>query len=404
MNKKEVAEIKKRFTRKNASFSRMAGCYVDAEHEKVCSFAETFLNLPEDEIFKYLEIAGKAMSGSVGNNLLTLGFTREAEAEDGMQAMLLALRDSGLKDQALLEQWYDTVIGRYKRVGNYLILLYMDTYDVPKKTSDGLLLDESEDVFSYILCALCPVELSKPGLGYKEEDNCFGACSRSWVVSAPESGFLFPAFNDRSADVHEVLFYTKDTKEPHEEFMTEILGCTAALTASEQKISFGSVLHSVLGEAEEAADKTLDIQQNLQDLRVLHEMPEDDTPYQMTAEVLENALENSQVTKIDSEKIVKAVEELFGDAMPPVGHVVDSRALKANEYRIERNSLQKALQEAKAELAAAGAAEGEYDVVLKLSGDKAERLDTRYIDGERYLLIPVEDSERISVNGEETEI
>ena len=137
------------------------------------------------------------------------------------------------------------------------------------KTSDNSKLDESEEIFEYILCAICPVELSKPGLSYFEDDNRIGARVRDWVVDAPVNGFLFPAFTDRSADIHSVMYYTKNAKDSHPEFMEEGLGCISRQTATEQKETFSNIVRTAVGGDEKQTEKVLmEIQENI--LSLIH--------------------------------------------------------------------------------------------------------------------------------------
>lgn len=137
----------------------------------------------------------------------------EAEDFGGAQAFLMSLRESQLNDPNLLNEFYDKVIESYDYGENYLILLIHSVYDVPGKTSDGMEMeDASDEVYDHILCAICPVKLSKPGLSYQAETNSFHDRIRDWIVELPEVGFLFPAFNDRCADIHNILYYTKIRK------------------------------------------------------------------------------------------------------------------------------------------------------------------------------------------------
>ena len=210
MTKQEISEIKKLLTQKNCSITRICGCYVDGEKNKKTEFKQAFLALPEEEMFKYFEILRKTLSGTLGKNLLTLEFPLKSEEEGGTQEFLLRLRDSKLKDDALLEEYYDKIIANYEYVGNYLILVVHDVYDVPGKTSDGIEMeDASDEIYEYILTCICPVELSKPGLSYNAEENTFLNRIRDWVVTLPETGYLFPAFTDRSSDIHSALYYSK---------------------------------------------------------------------------------------------------------------------------------------------------------------------------------------------------
>ena len=215
MTKQEISEIKKLLTPKNCSITRICGCYVDGEKNKKTELRQAFLALPEEEMFKYFEILRKALSGTIGKNLLTLEFPLKSEEEGGTQEFLMRLKESKLKDDVLLEQFYDKIIENYEFVGNYLILVIHDVYDVPGKTTDGIEMeDASDEIYEYLLTCICPVELSKPGLSYDAAENTFRNRVRDWVVGLPDTGFLFPAFTDRSSDIHSTLYYTKNSEEP----------------------------------------------------------------------------------------------------------------------------------------------------------------------------------------------
>lgn len=239
MIKPEINEIKKLFTQSKCSITRICGCYVDGEKNKKTELKQAFLALPEEEMFKYFEILRKSLSGTIGKNLLTLEFPLATESEGGTQEFLLRLRDSKLKGETLLEEYYDKIIETYEYVGNYLILVIHDVYDVPGRTNDGIdMEDASDEVYEYILTCICPVNLSKPGLSYNAEENAFQNRIRDWVVELPETGFLFPAFNDRCADIHSALYYSKDAEELRENFVSELLGCPLPLSAGGQKETF----------------------------------------------------------------------------------------------------------------------------------------------------------------------
>ena len=121
MNKKEVAEIKKQFSPSNCAITRICGCYVDAEKDRKTELKEAFLSLPEEEMFKYFDIFKKTLSGTIGKNLINLDFPLEQELSDGAQTFLLKLRDSKLKDDMLLDEFYDRVIEHYSYGENYYI-------------------------------------------------------------------------------------------------------------------------------------------------------------------------------------------------------------------------------------------------------------------------------------------
>ena len=411
MNKKEVLELKRRFKKEAATFTRVCGCYVDGNHNKVCKFGNTFLNLEEDEFYKYLEIANKALSGTIGNNLLELKFPIEEEEVGGRQHILMALRASKLEDENLLDTFYDLVIDTYDHAGNYLIVLFHDAYDVMSRTSDNNNLDESEEVYEYLICAICPVDLSKPGLGFLEEEHRIGPRVRDWVVGAVDTAFLFPAFNDRSTDIHSTLFYTKNTKEPHSEFMANGLGCGIERTATEQKMAFHSIVRNVLGaEDEHTDDVLLDLQQNLSD---------------MIDEYAETHDDDEDVFLLDKEVVTKLLADSEISEEKAAENVIDSKALVQNELRVEKMALEdqvgtltvqlnekdEALAERTSQLIEKQeeidnyiAETKTYDVVLRVKPEKASQIKSQVINGQKCLVIPMDEDEHATINGVNTTV
>ncbi len=341
MNKKDILELKRRFKKDACTFTRMCGCYVDADHNKVTKIGETFLNLEDEEFFKYLDITKKVLSGTIGNNLLELEFPLAEEAAGGRQQFLMGLRESRLKNDDLLDTFYDLVIDSYDYVGNYLILVFHDAYDVITKTTDNDKLDESEEVYEYLLCAICPVNLTKPGLGYLEDDNRIGPRIRDWVVGAPDTGFVFPAFTDRSSDIHSVMFYTRDTKTPHSEFMESGLGCGSKLTATEKKLTFQSIVKDVIGENDEESEALyMDIQENINDMiEIPVEENVEPEPVILTANVIKNVLTESGLTEEQTAVIESVYEETFGEDLPTAEFLVEPKLVEANARRKEKLEL-----------------------------------------------------------------
>ena len=428
MNKKEVLELKRRFKKEAATFTRVCGCYVDGNHNKVCKFGNTFLNLEEDEFYKYLEIANKALSGTIGNNLLELKFPIEEEEVGGRQHILMALRASKLEDENLLDTFYDLVIDTYDHAGNYLIVLFHDAYDVMTRTKDNNNLDESEEVYEYLICAICLVDLSKPGLGFLEEEHRIGPRVRDWVVGAVDTAFLFQAFNDRSTDIHSTLFYTKNTKEPHSEFMANGLGCGIERTATEQKMAFHSIVRNVLGaEDEHTDDVLLDLQQNLSDMidEYAETHDDDEDAFLLDKEVVTKLLADSDISEEKAAKIEKSVDEAFGEKPPAAENVIDFKALVQNELRVEKMALEdqvgtltvqlnekdEALAERTSQLIEKQeeidnyiAETKTYDVVLRVKPEKASQIKSQVINGQKCLVIPMGEDEHATINGVNTTV
>lgn len=417
MNKKDILEIKRRFKKEACTFTRMCDCYVDADHNKITKIGETFLNLEDEEFYKYLEIAKKVLSGTIGNNLLELEFPLAEETVGGRQQFLMGLRESKLKNDDLLDTFYDMIIDSYDYVGNYLILIFHDAYDAMTKTSDNGKLDESEEVYEYLLCAICPVNLTKPGLGYREDENRIGLRIRDWVVGAPDTGFVFPAFTDRSTDIHSVMFYTRDTKTPHAEFMEAGLGCGAKFTATEKKITFQNMVKDVIGEDDEECDAMfLDIQGNLNGLiDVPAEDEEEKEPMPLTLSDIDAVLSDSGLSKEQAAFIEKTYEDTFGGDLPSAEHLVDPKLVDANAKRREKLELVEEVESLKHQLEETRSIPVDdseddvpeiktYDVILRVKPEKIGQIHSDTINGKKCLIIPMEDNEHAAVNGINTTI
>lgn len=338
MNKKDVLEIKRRFKKEACTFTRMCGCYVDADHNKITKISETFLNLDDAEYYKYLDIAKKALSGTIGNNLLELEFPLEEEATGGRQQFLMGLRESKLKNDDLMDTFYDMIIDSYDYVGNYLILIFHDAYDVITKTSDNDKLDESEEVYEYLLCAICPVNLTKPGLGYREDENRIESRIRDWVVGMPDTGFIFPAFTERSTDIHSVMFYSKNTNEPHSEFMKVGLGCEEKQTSTEKKITFQKIINDVIGDDDDGHLAASDAVHNLlNDVLVenRNEDPDEETiGVELTTDIIKNCLDEIGLDDKSRNVFIEACEEMLPEHTL-VDEVVDEKAVaRANRRKL----------------------------------------------------------------------
>lgn len=368
MTKQEISEIKKLLTPKNCSITRICGCYVDGEKNKKTELKQAFLALPEEEMFKYFEILRKTLSGTLGKNLLTLDFPLSSEEEGGTQEFLLRLRDSKLKSDDLLEEFYDRIIANYEFVGNYLILVVHDVYDVPGRTRDGIEMeDASEEIYEYLLTCICPVELSKPGLSYDAAENTFRNRIRDWVVGLPDAGFLFPAFTDRSCDLHSTLYYSKDPEELKDGFVSELLGCPLPLSAGNQKETFQALIEETLGE-----DCDIEIVKNIHDklTEMAEEHKEEPEPLVLDRKEVKTILADSGVSNEKLETFDMRYDETAGET----ASLLASNVMNTRTFEVKTP-----------------------DVVIKVSPDRTDLIETRSIGGQQCLVIRLDGG--VVVNG-----
>ena len=368
MNKKEILEIRKQFTPANCAITRICGCYVDHEKNKKLESKDAFLSLPEEEAFKYFDIFKKTLSGTVGKNMLNMEFPIDAEMPGGTQEFLLKLRNSKLEDDMLLEEFYDKVIATYEYAENYYIILIHAMYDIPGKTSDDLeMFDASDEVYEYLLMSICPVSLSKAGLCYNAEDNRIEDRIRDWIVDMPDKGFLFPAFNDRSTDLHSMLYYTKKSSDLQPEMIDQLLGAKTPMSADDQKESFQMIIEDTLGE-EGDYETVRNIHETLNDL--IEEHKEEPEPLALDMTEMKKVFEQSGVDAEKMENFERNFEENAGEKAT----LLASNITETKKFNIETP-----------------------DVVIKVNPDRADLVETRIIDGRQCLVIPVDD--HIEVNG-----
>lgn len=369
MTRKELNEIKSQYTLENCGILRLCGCYVDGERNKITQFNENFLNLPEEEKHKYFDIFKKTLSGTPGKNLVDMKFNVDAYADEGARTFLMNLRDSGLKNDRLLDEFYDRIINNYSYVGNYLILLINQVYDIPAVTTDNIEMDDaSDEVYNYILCSICHVNLSKPGLGYDEEDNNFHDKKQNHMVDVPDVGFLFPAFNKRSADEDMTMFYTKDVSEFEDGLIDCLLDCVAPLPAKQQKETFTSLVSEAVGE-EANLQVVKNIHANLE--QIIEEKKQESTaPVMLDKNEMKNLLEKSGV----KEERLENFEEHFEMAAGEHGKLVASNVSSGKKFEVKTP-----------------------DVVIKINSDKTDIVSTQVIDGRQCLVIQID--ERLEVNG-----
>lgn len=368
MNKKEVLEIRKQFTPANCAITRIAGCYVDHEKNKKMESKSAFLSLPEEEAFKYFDIFKKTLSGTMGKNMLNMEFPIDQEMPGGTQEFLMKLKASKLEDDMLLEEFYDKVIATYEYAENYYIILIHAMYDVPGRSSDNMeMFDASDEVYEYLVCSICPVSLSKAGLSYNAESNCIQDRIRDWVVDMPDKGFLFPAFNDRTTDIHGVLYYTKKSEDLQPELIEQLLGARMPMSANTQKETFQMLIEDTLGEDGDY-ETIRNIHDTLNDM--IEEHKEEPEPLQLDKTDVRKVFEKSGVSSEKMECFDQNYEETAGEKTS----LLATNITETKKFQIETP-----------------------DIVIKVNPERADLIETRVIDGRQCLVIAVDD--HIEVNG-----
>ncbi len=368
MNKREISEIRKILTKENTHIDRICCCYVDANKEKKAVFQTSFYNVEEDEMFKYSDIFRKTLSGTIGKNIYTLEFPLKEAMEGEKASFLQKLVNSNLSDDQMNEIFFDRIISNYSYPENYLIILAHGVYDIPFKTKDNNeVFDGSEYVYNFMLCSLCPVNLSKPGLCYDDENKTFVGHIRDWMVQMPQTGFLYPAFNDRNTDLYSILYYSKNANELHEEFTEEIIGCFPPVAAKEQMVSFSKIVEDAFKD-ECSFEVVKEIQENLN--KIVEEKKGEPEPA---------ALEKTDIIKILSESgapdsCIEKINETFDTEPGRTEKLLVSNITNTKKLEVKSP-----------------------DIKIQVSADRTDLINTMTIDDREYIVIPLTDD--IEING-----
>ena len=337
MNKREISEIKKQFKKDNNAITRICGCYVDAEKQIKTTLKEAFFALSEEEIFKYYEIFKKSLSGGIGKNLHNLEYSIHDEGPDSAHELLMKLRDEKLADDETVDTFYNKVIENYEYGENYYIILIHSAYDVPGKASDNEeMFDASEEVYNHVLCCICPVKLSEPGLSYNEATNA-------------------------------ILYFSKNPEELHSEFIDACLGAPTPISFKSQKEAFQEILTDTLGE-ECDYETVRQIHENLTELAEEHK--EDEIPLTLTKPEVKDLLEKSGVEPERLEHFDKVYEEAAGENTAILVPAITG----TGKFAVKTP-----------------------DVDIKVNPDRLDLVETKFIGGRRCLVIAVEDN--VEVNG-----
>ncbi|MEE1200435.1 MAG: DUF4317 domain-containing protein [Christensenellales bacterium] len=370
MNKFDFAEIRRRFQPDKNSISCIRGCYVNEKREIVSTFNRPLMSLPQEESEKYLAIFRRVLSGLPGKNLVEMVFRPDQVMESVEHGLLTSLRNTALKVDEGVQSLCQRIIDSLDLEGNYLILLTYDAYDVPRMAHDSVQdEDASENIFDYILCAICPVKLTKPALSYFAEDNNFHEREQNWIVATPELGFMFPAFEDRAANIYSAVYFSRDTETKRDGLIAALFNTESPMPAGEQKKVFQSILEDSIGE-----DLHYDV------LQTIHA--------QLCDRLEEHKAERASEPLCISRREVSAI---LSDCDVPKDRMEAFETQYDQEFGFGTNlNVQNIVNERKFELRTP-------EVVINVAPGCSDLVETRVIDGFRYILIRAE--EGVEVNG-----
>jgi hypothetical protein len=369
MTDREIGELRRRLTPDRNNITTLAARYINEKGETIHEFSTPFFMLAEEESEKYLSIFKRTLSGTNGKNLIDIAFSMSQVESGEEHALLSKLRQTRLKDEVSVKQFFDRAAEGLNLEGNHLILLMTDTYDVPQKHRDDGESGESTSMFTYIMCAVCPVKEAKPTLAYDASNKNFHTRSCEWNVAAPELGFLFPSFDTRKTNIYNALYYVRDSGDNNDGFADKLFKTELPLPAGEQKALFEAVLGNSLGEEcsfEVVAAVHDDIAQRIEEHKLLKEQE----PLTLTRTEIASVLEGCGISEEKVEDFKNRCDEEYGSCAPlHPKNIIEPKKLEIKTP----------------------------DVMIKINPERGDLVETRVIDGVKYILIRADTD--VCVNG-----
>lgn len=310
MNQKELNEIRRRFKLDKNAFSKIYGCYVNSNKEIISCVDASMGLMSQEEQEMYLGLLKKSLSGALGRNLMDIVFSTAQVADSDEHRLLQTIRQTDARDQNSREALYRRIINALDMgETNYLILLAADTYDVPYKGRDDETFSEGSDtVYKYFVCSVCPVKAPTLELKYSSEDSGFHSASTGHIALAPELGFLFPAFDDRAANIYNALFYSKNAAELHQEVIDAVFRTEPPMSAKEQKNVFGTALGDTL-QKECSYDVVQSVHEQLRERIAEHKESHDPEVLTLSIREVGDVLTNSGVSEEKAEAFSAGVPQ-----------------------------------------------------------------------------------------------
>lgn len=374
MNIKEISEIRRRFRVERTNISRIRGALINEKKEVISRFDQSLNLISEEEAEAVLKTLKKVLSGSPNKNLIDIAFTNQQVLDSSEHKMLSSLKASSLADDKALDELIESVRISYKCEGNYLIILGSDAYDVPSYGSDGNKKEDSGEIYSYIVCAICPLNMTKSTLGYKLTENAIKNNLPDWVIGAPDAGFLFPAFDGRKTNIYNALFYNRDKKDNKAELIEALFRREAPMAVAIQKQVFTNIFRDTIAE-ECSIDVVKDVQDHLGQLIEEHKAQKDPEPLTVSKSTVSDILKNCGI----NEEKVTEFETQFDQSFGEKATVSPENLLNVKQFEVKTP-----------------------EVSIKLASDMSDLVETRVIDGQKFIMIRADGI--VEVNGVEINI
>lgn len=359
MNRRDIAQIRRRFNAEKNDISVIRGCYVNEKKEIVSTFAKSPLSLPTSEAEHYLATFKKTLGGAAGRNQYDI----PVHADDPSGQLLRRLQTSALTDDAAVNDLCRAIIDHLEIEDNYLILMMHDVFPIPRKNAEihTDAPDLSDNVFSYIMVSVCPVKLTKPLLTFFNDDRDFHTVEPDLAVASPALGFMYPAFDDGGADLGAAFYYTKDAENLHADFIDGVFAAQTPESAADRKQTFYDVLDDSLD-----SGLTFDVMQAIHEnlTAQLSERKKDAAPLQVSRKEISSLLSACDVPEAQRQAFENEYLEQFGAVGIEAAAIAEQK-----RFEIETDTAKISVDPGRSDLVEIKKIDGARCIVIRVEGD-----------------------------------
>lgn len=371
MNRKEVNEIKKNFTDRSGFFTmdRILTGFIDADKNVLYHAVQPCVTMP----IEFKEVCDmtliKVLSTQVGKKFTEYEFPNSAYDIGHVQPLLYSLLNTELKDNEVCIKFLEHIANNIVYTGPFAVITAYCTYTIRKKNKTDELDDfDSEELYRYVLTAICPADTGTDGFVFDKEDKeILKKLNDELIIDkVPTDGFLFPVFDNRSSDINHVMIYSKSTTSPNVSLVEDVLECEFVMSPDVERESFRSIIKSVAGDD---LDYTMlnTVNEKIKD--VIDESSNDTEVTLLGPTVLKDILRDTGLDEAKVNSVDAVYRHTCGDSIITAANVVE-----------HKNTVQ---------------APG---IKIDISSGFSDKLRTSVVDGRRCILIDLDDP-TVEVNG-----
>lgn len=377
MNKNDVASIRKEFKLDHTKLKlgEVVSFYVKGDSKQILGTEKESFNLMEREKQElYIKNFKKLLTGQLDSKVFELEFSDNKLGQNPTQRDLIdTLKTSdfveGVEEIAL------KITEDCAYEGDFMISFLRGEVNTPMKKENRE--DESgrDDVvfsFEFFMGSVNPVTIPKTALKFDFEDIAFKADIPMDVVinlTAPLDGFMFPSWNDNSADVNKVVYYANQANTPNMEFLSKVLECDLPSTAQVEKTQFLEIVQEVAGKEIEP-EKIASIYESVNYILTRNEEEENSEIASVGLKDMEKILQASGIE--DTQRLETAFMKITGTDKYEFKATNIVPNFTGKTIKIENNT-----------------------VSISVSPQDLKNIKQVQKDGRRYLLIEIEETANI---------